>query len=150
MNLLRHITRGMAIAGFCAVLIGLNAPNAAARPQQQQFNILGYLNGDNWGNQGRLFSVDFWWQQVVVGHDVCRRRRNPPGVRSSNPAAGSGGSVLLDGGSCLGGGAAGSFVGSVAAPVEVYVVGGVDEPVEHALGDDRVGEQRIPVDGRAV
>jgi len=77
---------------------------------------------------------------------ICRRRGNPPGVRSSNPAVGSGGSVLVDGGSCLvGGWLAGAFVGSVAAAVEVDVVGGVDEPVEHGLGDDRVGEQRIPV-----
>jgi hypothetical protein len=30
------------------------------------------------------------------------------------------------------------------------VVRGVDEPIEHALGDDCVGEQRIPVNGRAV
>ena len=30
------------------------------------------------------------------------------------------------------------------------VVGGVDDAVEDGLGDDGVGEQRIPVDGGAV
>ncbi len=40
--------------------------------------------------------------------------------------------------------------GSVAASVEVDGVRGVDEPVENALGDDGVGEERIPVFGSSV
>ena len=40
--------------------------------------------------------------------------------------------------------------GSVAASVEVDGVGGVDETVENALGDDGVGEERVPVFGPPV
>lgn len=57
------------------------------------------------------------------------------------------GDVLVDAGLLC---RLGSFVGSVAAAVHVDVVGGVDESVEHGLGDDRVGEQRIPVFGSTV
>jgi hypothetical protein len=32
----------------------------------------------------------------------------------------------------------------------VDVVSGVDQPIEDGLGDDGVGEQRIPVDGGTV
>ena len=47
----------------------------------------------------------------------------------------------------VGGGLLGSVEGPVAAAVEVDVVGGVDDPVEHRFGDDGVGEQRVPVFG---
>ena len=46
--------------------------------------------------------------------------------------------------------APGSLVRPVAGPVHEDLVAGVDEPVEQGLGDDRVGEQRIPVGGRPV
>src|SRR6516162_5273142 len=53
--------------------------------------------------------------------------------------------VLLRGGDD----AAGSLVGPVAGSVHEDLVAGVDEPVEQGLGNDRVGEQRVPV-GRAA
>src|SRR5437667_7387670 len=48
---------------------------------------------------------------------------------------------------CRGGSSVGAwaFVGSVAGAVHEDVVAGVDEPVEQGLGDDRVGEQGVPV-----
>ena len=42
-------------------------------------------------------------------------------------------------------GGAGSFAGAVAGSVYDDLVAGVDEPVEQGFGDDRVGEQRVPV-----
>src|SRR5256885_10397833 len=54
--------------------------------------------------------------------------------------------VLLGGG----GDAPGSLVGPVAGPVHEDLVTGVDQPVEQGLGDDRGGEQRVPVGGRPV
>jgi Putative Flp pilus-assembly TadE/G-like len=42
-------------------------------------------------------------------------------------------------------GPAGPLVGPVAGAVHEDLVAGVDEPVQQRLGDDRVGEQRIPV-----
>jgi hypothetical protein len=44
-----------------------------------------------------------------------------------------------------GGDAPGSLVRPVAGSVHEDLVAGVDEPVEQGLGDDRVGEQRVPV-----
>src|SRR6266545_4020524 len=44
-------------------------------------------------------------------------------------------------------GAAGSLVGPVAGAVHEDLVAGVDQPVQQGLGDDRVGEQRVPVNG---
>lgn len=60
----------LALAIVIAGVLSLGASPAVARPPQYQFNILGGQNASNWGNQGRLFSVDFWWQQVQVMHDV--------------------------------------------------------------------------------
>ena len=57
------------------------------------------------------------------------------------------GDVLVDAGLLC---RLGSFVGSVAAPGHVDVVGGVDQSVEDGLGDDGVGEQLIPVFGSTV
>src|SRR6476659_4406920 len=49
-----------------------------------------------------------------------------------------------------GGDASGSLVGPVARAVHEDLVAGVDEPVEQGFGDDRVGEQRVPVGRSAV
>src|SRR5580704_8392758 len=58
---------------------------------------------------------------------------------------------MLAGGRGLGGdGAPGSVVGPVAGSVHEDLVAGVDERVEQGFGDDRVGEQRVPVGGRPV
>src|SRR5579875_3492496 len=44
----------------------------------------------------------------------------------------------------------GVFAGPVARPVHEGLVAGVDEPVREGLGDDGVGEQRVPVGGGSV
>jgi hypothetical protein len=44
----------------------------------------------------------------------------------------------------------GSLVGPVALALHEHVMGAVDQPVQHALGDDRVGEQPVPVGRRPV
>jgi hypothetical protein len=44
----------------------------------------------------------------------------------------------------------GSFSGPVAWPVHEDLVAVVDEPVERGLGDDAVGEERVPIRRRPV
>ena len=71
----------------------------------------------------------------------------PQGLRSSNsPGLARRVDVYRVVVVALVGDAPGSFAGSVAGSVHEDLVAGVDQPVEQGLGDDGVGEQRIPVD----
>ena len=76
----------------------------------------------------------------VVNVQVIRR-----GVRQGIQHLDSLSDVLLACGCCLLGWSSGAFVGPVAAAFDEDVVARVDEAVEDTFGDDRVGEQRIPV-----
>jgi len=87
---------------------------------------------------------------ALPDHKIRGRARNSSGLRSRNSPGPGLISVLPD--VLLPGGddAPGSFVGPVAGPGHEDLVAGVDEPVEQGLGDDRVGEQGVPVGGRPV
>lgn len=75
----------------------------------------------------------------------------PPGLGPSNsPWFGPWWGCLAGCHGVPGDGAPGSFVGSVAGAVHEELVAVVDQSVEQGLGDDEVGEQRVPVDRAAV
>src|SRR5690349_18661474 len=52
-----------------SVLFETAAP-ATASATEWQFNLLGWLNGSQWGNQGGQASVDWLWNDIVLYNSI--------------------------------------------------------------------------------